>query len=70
AAGPGAAAPGAASAARGGMGGGAPMGGGAGAGKGQGGEDSDHQRPTYLVEADPDDVFGTNERTAPPVIGA
>ncbi len=68
AAGPGAAAPGAGSGARGGMGG-APMGGAGGKG-GQGGEDSDHQRPTFLVEADPDEVFGTSERTAPPVIGA
>lgn len=74
--GPGAAGPGAAAAAgagaagRGGMGA-APMGAGAGAGKGgQGGEDNEHQRPTYLVEADPDDVFGTDQRTAPPVIGA
>ncbi|NIJ14588.1 hypothetical protein FHU38_004989 [Saccharomonospora amisosensis] len=56
----------AAAAGRGGMGG-APMGG-AGRG-GQGGEDEEHQRPTYLVEGDPDEVFGTNERTAPPVIG-
>ncbi|EHY89816.1 hypothetical protein SacazDRAFT_02929, partial [Saccharomonospora azurea NA-128] len=63
-----AAAPGAAAAAR-GAGMGAPMGGGAGKG-GQGGEDAEHQRPTYLVEADPDDVFGTSQRTAPPVIGA
>ncbi len=64
----GGAAPGAAAAARGG-GMGAPMGGGAGKG-GQGGDDAEHQRPTYLVEADPDDVFGTSQRTAPPVIGA
>lgn len=57
----------AAAAGRGGMGA-APMGAGAGRG-GQGGEDEEHQRPTYLVEGDPDEVFGTNERTAPPVIG-
>ena len=70
AAGPGAAAAAAGAAGRGGMGA-APMGAGAGAGKGgQGGEDNEHQRPTYLVEADPDDVFGTDQRTAPPVIGA
>ncbi|EHR59125.1 hypothetical protein [Saccharomonospora cyanea] len=68
AAGPGAAAPGAAGAARGAGMAGAPMG--AGGGKGQGSEDSEHQRPTYLVEADPDEVFGTSQRTAPPVIGA
>ncbi|MEU3274034.1 hypothetical protein ABZ639_24620 [Saccharomonospora sp. NPDC006951] len=67
---PGAAVPaGAAGAAgRGGLG---PMGGmgSAGRGGGKGGEDDEHQRPTYLVEGDPDDVFGTNQRTAPPVIG-
>jgi hypothetical protein len=38
-------------------------------GKGEGGEDAEHQRPSYLVEADPDSLFGTNEKTAPPVIG-
>ncbi len=48
--------------------GGAPMGAGAGRG-GQGSEDEEHQRPSYLVEADPDSIFGTEERTAPPVIG-
>jgi hypothetical protein len=32
-------------------------------------EDAEHERPSYLVERDPEDVFGTNERTAPPVIG-
>ncbi|GHF59252.1 hypothetical protein FHX82_000430 [Amycolatopsis bartoniae] len=37
--------------------------------KGKGEEDEEHQRPTWLVEPDPDDVFGTSERTAPPVIG-
>ncbi|GLZ38387.1 hypothetical protein [Actinokineospora sp. NBRC 105648] len=42
---------------------------GAGGGRGQGGEDEEHQRPSYLVEADPDEVFGTDEMTAPPVIG-
>jgi hypothetical protein len=44
------------------------MGGGRGRG-GEGEEDQEHQRPTYLVEADPDEVFGTDMRTAPPVIG-
>src|SRR5690606_15688306 len=69
----GGAAPGAAAAAggaggRGGAGGG--MMGGAGAGRGQqGGEDEEHQRPSWLVEADPESLFGTDERTAPPVIG-
>lgn len=68
---PPAAAPGgagaAAAAGRGGMG---AAGMGAGAGRGKGEDDAEHQRPTYLVEADPDDVFGTDQRTAPPVIGA
>ncbi len=50
---------------RGGMGGG-----GLGRGqKGEGDEDTEHSRPTYLVEGDPDEVFGTDMRTAPPVIG-
>lgn len=65
------AAPGAAAAAGGagrGAGGMGAMGAGAGRG-GQGGDDAEHQRPTYLVEGDPDEVFGTDERTAPPVIG-
>jgi hypothetical protein len=38
-------------------------------GKGEGGEDDEHQRPSWLIEPDPDEIFGTNERTAPPVIG-
>ncbi|HVV12709.1 PPE domain-containing protein [Amycolatopsis sp.] len=38
-------------------------------GKGKGEEDEEHQRPSWLIEPDPDDVFGTSERTAPPVIG-
>lgn len=42
---------------------------GGGGGRGQGGEDSEHQAPSYLIEADPDAVFGTDEITAPPVIG-
>ncbi len=62
----------------GGLGGGAAGGrGGPGMGGGMGGrgqqadgdEDTEHQRPTYLVEGDPDEVFGTDMRTAPPVIG-
>ncbi|MEQ0561514.1 hypothetical protein ABJI51_26075 [Amycolatopsis sp. NEAU-NG30] len=57
---------GAGSASRGGMG----AGGGLGHGqKGEGDEDTEHSRPTYLVEGDPDAVFGTDMRTAPPVIG-
>ncbi|MFL6142601.1 MAG: PPE domain-containing protein [Labedaea sp.] len=46
--------------------GGMPMGGG---GRGQGSDDDEHQRPSFLVEADPDETFGTDEVTAPPVIG-
>lgn len=69
-AGAGGAAPGAAAAASGsGTGRGAMGGMGAGRGGGKGGEDDEHQRPTYLVEGDPDEVFGTDQRTAPPVIG-
>lgn len=45
------------------------MGGGMGAGRGQGEEDGEHQRPSYLVEGDPESLFGTDEMTAPPVIG-
>jgi hypothetical protein len=44
--------------------------GGTGAGRGgQGEEDQEHQRPSYLVEGDPDGVFGLDQATAPPVIG-
>lgn len=53
---------GAGAAGRGGMGG-------MGAHKGEGGEDEEHQRPSFLVEPDPDSTFGTDEMTAPPVIG-
>ncbi|NBH08856.1 hypothetical protein GTY80_37155, partial [Amycolatopsis sp. SID8362] len=59
----------------GGLGSGAAGRGGMGAGgmgrgqKGEGDEDTEHSRPTYLVEGDPDEVFGTDLRTAPPVIG-
>ncbi|WP_410562394.1 hypothetical protein [Amycolatopsis sp. cmx-4-61] len=53
-----------------GRGGVGPGGGGVGRGqKGEGDEDTEHSRPTYLVEGDPDEVFGTDLRTAPPVIG-
>lgn len=41
--------------------------GGAG-GRGQGGEDGEHSRPSYLIEPDAEDVFGTDQKTAPPVI--
>lgn len=52
---------------RGGPGGlaGAPMG---GAGRGRG-EDSEHQRPGYLVETNPDAIVGEIAAVAPPVIG-
>jgi hypothetical protein len=41
-----------------------------GAGRGTKGQgDGEHKRAAYLVEADPDSIFGTDERTAPPVIG-
>ncbi|MDI5978525.1 hypothetical protein [Amycolatopsis magusensis] len=49
-----------------GMGGGM---GGAGGRGGQGEEDQEHTRPAYLLEGDPDEIFGTDQRTAPPVIG-
>lgn len=51
----------------GGMGGG--MMGGAGGGRGgQGGDDDEHQAK-YLVQEDGNELFGTDELTAPPVIG-
>jgi hypothetical protein len=37
--------------------------------RGEGEEDDEHQRASYLVEGDPDAVFGTDQMTAPPVIG-
>lgn len=52
---------------RGGVGGRGMMGGGRGAGRG--GEDDEHKTPSYLQEPDPDEIFGTDEKTAPPVIG-
>ena len=42
---------------------------GAGARKGNGGEDTEHERPSYLVEPDPDSIFGADQRTIKPVIG-
>ncbi|WAL64229.1 hypothetical protein ORV05_25070 [Amycolatopsis cynarae] len=44
------------------------MGGGAHGGRGQGGEDEEHETKFLLAE-DGDEVFGTDERTVPPVIG-
>jgi hypothetical protein len=61
-----AAARGAAGAGGRGAAGGMPMGAG---GRGKGDEDTEHKRPSFLVEADPDETFGTDEVTAPPVIG-
>lgn len=46
------------------------MGGGMGAGGAHGAEDEEHTRASFLVEADPDEAFGANVATAPPVIGA
>lgn len=37
--------------------------------KGEGEEDQEHERPAYLVEGDPESTFGTDQMTAPPVIG-
>lgn len=44
--------------------------GGIGGGHGaKGEEDEEHERPSYLLEPDPDAVFDTDQMTAPPVIG-
>lgn len=51
---------------RAGQGGSPQLGGGA---RGQGDEDFERERPSFLVEPDPDETFGTDEVTAPPVIG-
>jgi hypothetical protein len=37
-------------------------------GKGKGGEEEEHQRASFLREEDPESVFGTDEKTTPPVI--
>lgn len=53
-----------------------PMGGGmggmgaAGAAAGNGQGEEEHTHASFLIEADPDDVFGANQATAPPVLGA
>lgn len=44
------------------------MGGGAHGGSGQGGEDEEHDTK-FLLPEDGDEIFGTDERTVPPVIG-
>ncbi|MDQ7810028.1 hypothetical protein Q5425_40415 [Amycolatopsis sp. A133] len=71
---PGEGRPGAAGGVRGGAAGkpGSPGMGGVGQGTkgGQGEEDAEHQRASYLVEPDPESIFGgSDERTVPPVIG-
>jgi hypothetical protein len=70
---PGEGRPGAAGGIRGGAAGkpGSPGMGGMGHGaKGGKSEDEEHQRASYLVEADPESIFGgSDERTVPPVIG-
>jgi hypothetical protein len=43
--------------------------GGAPRGKGEREEDKEHDRPSYLVEGDPESTFGNDAMTAPPVIG-
>lgn len=50
---------------------GAPGAGGFGGGtrRGESEEDYEHERPPFLVEADPDELFGNTESAAPPVIG-
>lgn len=54
---------------RGGAGGGAMGGIGAGAAKGQGDEDIERTSPSYLLEPDPDEIFGNDTLVAPPVLG-
>ncbi|MCT2582536.1 hypothetical protein [Actinophytocola gossypii] len=51
---------------RGGVGAGAM---GAGGRKANGEDDDEHERPSYLVEGDPDSAFGSDQLTAPSVIG-
>lgn len=70
--GPGGGAAAAANAAKagGGVGGRGGMAGMAGGGAGKGKEeDKEHKRADYLQENDPESLFGTDEKTAPPVIG-
>jgi len=38
-------------------------------GKGKGEDDDEHERPSYLVEGDPESAFGSDQLTAPSVIG-
>ena len=51
-----------------GMGARAPMMGPMGAGRGQGGDEEEHDRK-YLIEEDANELFGTDQKTPPPVIG-
>jgi hypothetical protein len=37
-------------------------------GSARGGKDEDRERPPYLLERDPDGLFGTNQPTMPSVI--
>ncbi|CCH34649.1 hypothetical protein ABZ816_30195 [Actinosynnema sp. NPDC047251] len=53
----------------GGVGGAAGLGGVGGVGGAPREEDVEHRTPSYLVEPDPDDVFGASGASAPPVIG-
>ncbi|MET0235748.1 MAG: hypothetical protein ABW224_13980 [Kibdelosporangium sp.] len=48
---------------------GAPFGGVPAGGHGQGEDDYEYARPDYLVEPDPNAIFGTDELTSRPVIG-
>lgn len=45
------------------------MGGAPGGGRRNGEDDDEHQRPSYLVEGDPESTFGNDQLTAPAVIG-
>jgi hypothetical protein len=51
------------------------MGGGVGGGTGAAGgarrqEDEEHAPASFLIDPDPDETFGANQATPPPVIGA
>ncbi|MDI5982642.1 hypothetical protein QDK53_41030, partial [Amycolatopsis magusensis] len=46
------------------------MGGMGGAHGAQAQEEEEHTHASFLIEPDPDDAFGANEATPPPVIGA
>jgi hypothetical protein len=42
---------------------------GAAGGRGEGDEDREYPWPSYLEQDNPEGLFGTDEMTAPPVIG-